>query len=90
MYFSPEREFLENSIAFSQKNVDGQVRCRAYKGMMYILGRSSETATLYSMEESSMDEIGDFQPAETGGFITVQAIRLKKYGAAKAKAGERM
>lgn len=29
-------------------------------------------------------------PSETGGFIGVQAIRLKKYGAMKAEAGEEM
>ena len=32
MYFSPEREFVENSIIFSQQNVTGQVRMMAYKG----------------------------------------------------------
>lgn len=37
-----------------------------------------------------MDEIGDFSPAETTGFITVSAIRLKKYGEMKARAGEQM
>lgn len=42
------------------------------------------------MEESSMDEIGDFSPAETTGFITVSAIRLKKYGQAKTAAGEKL
>lgn len=28
MYFTPEREFVENSIIFSQQNVSGQVRAR--------------------------------------------------------------
>ena len=32
MYFSPEREFVENSVIFSQRNVTGQVRMMAYKG----------------------------------------------------------
>ncbi|KAJ5173089.1 hypothetical protein N7492_005682 [Penicillium capsulatum] len=90
LYFSPEREFLESSISASQKTVNGQVRCRAYKGTVSVLGRSSETEKLYDMTESSMDEIGDFSPAETTGFITVSAIRLKKYGQAKAEAGEKM
>jgi argininosuccinate synthase len=90
MYFSPEREFLESSITASQKCVNGQVRCRAYKGTMSVLGRSSETEKLYDMSESSMDEIGDFSPAETTGFINVSAIRLKKYGQMKAAAGERL
>ncbi|KAJ8613747.1 hypothetical protein MRB53_036889 [Persea americana] len=58
LYFSPEREFLEESIVASQKYVNGQVRCRVYKGTFYVLGRSSETEKLYDMSESSMDEIG--------------------------------
>jgi argininosuccinate synthase len=90
LYFSPEREFLEQSIVASQKSVNGKVRCRAYKGNMIILGRSSETEKLYDMSESSMDEIGDFSPAETTGFIGVSAIRLKKYGQMKQAAGEKM
>ncbi|KAK6335251.1 argininosuccinate synthetase [Orbilia javanica] len=88
LYFSPEREFLEDAIISSQKNVNGQVRCRCYKGSFTVLGRSSETEKLYDMSESSMDEIGDFAPSETTGFISVQAIRLKKYGLKKQETGE--
>jgi argininosuccinate synthase len=44
----------------------------------------------YDASESSMDEIGAFEPVETGGFIKVQAIRVKKYGQMKAEKGERM
>lgn len=79
LYFSPEREFLEGAIVASQKDVNGTVRCRVYKGSLQILGRSSETEKLYDMTESSMDEIGDFAPSDSTGFIAVQAIRLKKY-----------
>jgi argininosuccinate synthase len=88
LYFSPEREFLEDSIKASQKTVNGQVRCRAYKGSFVVLGRSSETEKLYDASESSMDEIGAFEPSDTTGFISVQAIRIKKYGNAKQAAGE--
>lgn len=90
LYFSPEREFLHSSIIASQTHVNGRVRCRAYKGMFAVLGRSSDIEKLYDMNESSMDEIGDFAPSETGGFIGVQAIRLKKYGKGKQEAGEKM
>lgn len=88
LYFSPEREFLEQSITSSQKNVNGSVRCRAYKGMFSVVGRWSDTEKLYDASESSMDEIGDFEPSDTTGFISVNAIRLKKYGKAKEEAGE--
>jgi argininosuccinate synthase len=90
LYFSPEREFLEESIIASQKSVNGQVRCRVYKGSFVVLGRSSETEKLYDASESSMDEIGAFAPSDTTGFISVQAIRLKKYGDAKLSKGEKM
>ena len=87
LYFSPEREFLEDSITASQKNVNGSVRCRAFKGMFSVLGRWSDSEKLYDASESSMDEIGDFAPSDTTGFISVQAIRLKKYGKAKEESG---
>ena len=74
-YFSPECKFLQSSITASQDGVNGQVRCRVYKGSVSILGRSSETAKLYDTSESSMDEIGDFDPEDTTGYIKVQAIR---------------
>jgi argininosuccinate synthase len=90
LYFSPEREFLEGAIVASQKSVNGTVRCRAYKGSLQILGRSSETEKLYDMTESSMDEIGDFAPSDSTGFIAVQAIRLKKYGKKKQELGEKL
>ena len=35
-----------------------------------------------------MDDIGDFDPAAAGGFIDVEAIRLKKYGRGKMESGE--
>lgn len=61
---------------------------RLYKGNCIVIGRSSKTENLYDSSESSMDEIGDFEPNETGGFIKVQAIRLKKFGMKKREMGE--
>ena len=87
LYFSPEREFLEDSITSSQKTVNGSVRCRAYKGMFSVIGRWSDTEKLYDESESSMDEIGDFAPSDTTGFISVNAIRLKKFGNKKEEEG---
>ncbi|OBT58706.1 argininosuccinate synthase [Pseudogymnoascus sp. 24MN13] len=88
LYFSPEREFVQNSLVFSQKSVNGEVRMRCYRGNVFILGRSSETEKLYSEEESSMDSLVDFSPVDTTGFININAIRLKKYGQAEREAGE--
>jgi len=90
LYFSPEREFLENSITASQKTVNGTVKCRVYKGYFSILGRSSATEKLYDMDESSMDIIGGLEPIDSTGFINVQAIRLKKYGQKKIELREKL
>ncbi|KAI5310801.1 argininosuccinate synthetase [Ascosphaera atra] len=87
MYFSPERVFIEKSIAASQDEVNGQVKLRAYKGSVSVLGRSSETSSLYSPEQSSMDSLEGFSPADTTGFIATQSIRLKAWGEAEAKHG---
>ena len=88
MYFSPEREFVENSIIFSQQNVTGQVRMRVYKGGAYVLGRSSDASNLYSQQDASMDSLEGFSPMDTTGFIAIQSIRLEKYGLQKIKDGQ--
>lgn len=89
MYLSPEREFVEHAIKFSQRQVEGKVSLVAYKGCAYVVGRSSETSSLYSADESSMDTLNmNWTPQDTSGFIAIQAIRLEKYGARKIKDGE--
>ncbi|EEU40377.1 uncharacterized protein NECHADRAFT_91137 [Fusarium vanettenii 77-13-4] len=89
MYFTPEREFVQQAISFSQKRVDGKVEALAYKGNIIIVGRSSETSNLYSEEESSMDTLDmDWSVEDTTGFINVNAIRIAKYGERKIRDGE--
>lgn len=69
---------------------NGEVRLRCYRGRCSILGRSSETEKLYSEEEASMDSLTDFDPEATTGFISIVAIRLKKYGLKKIEEGENL
>ncbi|KAI5867365.1 arginosuccinate synthetase [Durotheca rogersii] len=89
MYFTPEREFVQQSISISQKQVDGKVEALAYKGNVIIVGRSSETSNLYSEEESSMDTLEmDWSVEDATGFINVNAIRIAKYGERKIRDGE--
>ncbi|KAK3989563.1 mitochondrial phenylalanyl-tRNA synthetase [Cladorrhinum sp. PSN332] len=88
MYFSPEREFLENSLVFAQENVTGEVRMQVYKGSAYVLGRKSDSSNLYSEQDASMDSLEGFSPMDTTGFIAIQAIRLEKYGLQKIKDGK--
>ncbi|KAI9250582.1 argininosuccinate synthase [Phascolomyces articulosus] len=81
LYFSPECEFLTNSIAFTQRNVTGDVKLKLYKGNTVIEGRVArgDGSKLYNMQESSMDEQGGYNPQDADGFIKIHSIRLKKW-----------
>ncbi|XP_035733564.1 argininosuccinate synthase-like [Vespa mandarinia] len=77
-WFSPECDFVRESIERSQKYVTGMVRLKLCKGSVSILGRSSDVS-LYNENLVSMDKQGDFQPEDAEGFIRTQAIRLKEF-----------
>lgn len=87
MYFTPECEYVRKMIPLSQDTVNGVVRARVYKGSLTILGRYSDTEKLYDATESSMDELTGFAPEDTSGFISVQSIRIKKYGESAKEKG---
>ncbi|XP_031836904.1 argininosuccinate synthase [Nomia melanderi] len=78
LWFSPECDFVRNSILYSQKYVNGTVRLGLYKGNVSILGRHSEVL-LYNKTLVSMDAQGGFEPEDAGGFIRTQAHRLKEF-----------
>jgi argininosuccinate synthase len=86
-YFTPEREFVTAAIPASQRTVNGTVRLKLYKGNVIVEGRSSEEG-LYDEKESSMDELGGFEPTDTTGFIQIESIRIKKWAQANIKKGQ--
>mmetsp|Transcript_773 Transcript_773/g.2066 ORF Transcript_773/g.2066 Transcript_773/m.2066 type:complete len:446 (-) Transcript_773:197-1534(-) len=77
-WFSPEMEFLQHSLDFTQKNVCGEVRLRLYRGNVMALGRSSPKS-LYKQDLVSMDVEGGFDVALSEGFIKTNARRLQAY-----------
>lgn len=77
-WFAPEREALQALIDESQKTVSGVVRLKLYKGNISTVGRKSDQS-LYDLEIASMDdEESDYQPEDAGGFIRLNALRLKE------------
>ncbi|KAL8290476.1 hypothetical protein RQP46_002734 [Phenoliferia psychrophenolica] len=86
-WFSPEREFVQSCMDQSQITVNGRVRLALFCGNVIVEGRVSETEALYDAQQSSMDELGGFSPAETSGFIAIESIRLKKWGEARLLKG---
>ncbi|KAG2040084.1 putative argininosuccinate synthase [Suillus americanus] len=86
-FFTPEREFVTSAIPASQRTVNGTVRLKLYKGNVVVIGRYSDEG-LYDEQQSSMDELGGFEPTDTTGFIQIESIRIKKWGQANARKGQ--
>ncbi len=77
-WFSPEMDFLMNAFDKSQEAIDGRVMLSIYKGNVITIGREAFTP-LYDQKQSSMEEEGGFNAADSKGFIDVNAIRLKAH-----------
>lgn len=86
-WFSPECEFVRESIALSQRYVTGWVQVELYKGSVRVLARNSPV-TLYNQTLVTMDQHGDFQPNDATGFINIHAIRLREFHRLKAQLEE--
>ena len=76
-WYSPEREMLQSAIDFSQKNVNGTVRLKLYKGNTIVVGRKSEKS-LYSADYVTFEQgAADYDHADAHGFIRLNALRLR-------------
>ena len=77
-WFSPEMDFLRAAIDASQTNVSGEARLKLYKGSVQVTGRRSPVS-LYSATLSTFEDDGDaYDQADAGGFIRLQALRLRR------------
>jgi len=86
-WFSPEREMLQAAIDHSQELVTGTVRLKLYKGSADIIGRDSPYS-LYSQEHVTFEEDDVYDQADAGGFIKINALRLRLLKARDRKAGK--
>jgi len=75
-WFSPEREMLQTLIDETQKNVNGVVRLKLYKGNCMVAGRKSENS-LYSPDFATFEEDQVYRQADAEGFIRLNGLRLK-------------
>ncbi|HIJ40025.1 MAG TPA: argininosuccinate synthase [Deltaproteobacteria bacterium] len=75
-WFAPEREMLQTLVDESQKNVNGVVRLKLYKGNCIVVGRKSPSSLYHSAFATfEGDEVYNQQDAE--GFIRLNGLRLK-------------
>ena len=74
-WFSPEREMLQAAIDASQKDVEGTVRLKLYKGNVIVVGRESEKS-LFSEAHSTFEEDEVYNQKDAEGFIRLNALRF--------------
>ncbi len=75
-WFAPERYALQKLIDEAQRPVTGTARLKLYKGNVTVVGRKSGNS-LYRPDLVTFEAGGDYRQADAGGFIRLNALRLK-------------
>ena len=77
-WFSPERRLLQTLMDESQQSVNGTVRLKLYKGTVMTVGRESKTDSLFDPAIVTFEEdYGAYNQADAGGFIKLNALRMR-------------
>ena len=80
-WWSPERKMLQQMIDASQQVVTGEVRLKLYKGNVVVVGRKSETDSLFDPSIATFEEDqGAYHQGDAEGFIKLNALRLRIAG----------
>jgi argininosuccinate synthase len=84
-WWSPERIALQTLIDHTQLMVNGFVRVKLYKGSVSVLSRNSVN-TLFDQNIATFDDDGGaYNQADAGGFIKLNALRMRIAEIAKRK-----
>jgi argininosuccinate synthase len=77
-WYSPERRMLQEMIDASQQTVNGVVRVKLYKGNVAVVGRKSESDSLFDPSIATFEEDrGAYDQKDAEGFIRLNALRLR-------------
>ncbi len=76
-WFSPERMALQTLMDYSQQYVNGKVRLKMYKGSVSVVGRESDDSLFDANIATFEDDAGAYDQADAGGFIKLNALRLR-------------
>lgn len=75
-WFSPEREMLQKAFDHIQKDVNGTVKLKLYKGNCMVTGRKSLNS-LYSPKLATFESDSMYDQKDAEGFIKLNSLRLK-------------
>ena len=81
-WFAPERRMLQSAIDETQKNVEGIVRLKLYKGAVYVIGRDSKKS-LFNANYSTFEADEVYNQKDAEGFIKLNALRFIIEGEAR-------
>ncbi len=84
-WFAPEREMLQALIDKSQKDVEGEVRLKLYKGNVIVTGRRSKKSLYSDALVTFEDDRGAYDQKDAAGFIRLNALRLRTLAARDRK-----
>ena len=85
LWWSPERIALQALIDHTQQMVNGVVRLKLYKGSVSVISRDSAN-TLFDQTIATFDDDGGaYNQADAGGFIKLNALRMRIAETAKRK-----
>jgi len=77
-WWSPEREMMQAMIDASQAHVNGVVRVKLYKGNVTVVGRKSESDSLFDESIATFeDDAGAYNQKDAEGFIKLNALRMR-------------
>lgn len=77
-WWSPERKMLQHMIDASQVNVNGKVRVKLYKGNVIVVGRKSDSDSLFDASIATFEEDqGAYNQKDAEGFIKLNALRMR-------------
>jgi len=80
-WWSPERRMLQEMIDASQTHVSGTVRLKLYKGNVTVVGRRSESDSLFDTSIATFeDDAGAYNQKDATGFIKLNALRMRIAG----------
>ena len=76
-WFAPERIALQALIDQTQQTVNGKARIKLYKGHCRVVGRDSETDSLFNVDFATFEADEVYNQADAEGFIKLNALRLR-------------
>ena len=84
-WWSPERGAMQKLIDATQAGVSGTVRAKLFKGSVQIVGRKSDTHSLFDPGIATFeDDQGAYNQQDADGFIKLNALRMRIMAKSKA------